>query len=551
MESVEEPPVAKPSESVATAEKNSATVQVKVSKKLLVWSGILLALVVLGICTWKFKLYMPVYAHFESGTISLKVKEGDKFPIEGAKITFNDTIYTTDSNGKVTITGILRGDYNAHVVKDGYTPLDQKVTIKRGDNDLQLFALTKIPEKLYSINGIIQDEVSGKTLVDVQVALSGTSKQTNPNGEFSFTKIAPGDYKLILSKAGYLDKELPVSISSADVSSPNIILVPSGQVIFVSNRDGKRALYIANYDGSNQRQFVAPQNGGEDFAPTISPDNKWVMFSSTRDQVKTPYGDMLSKLYIVSRDGLTLKKVGEEVGHSSVIWSPDGRYIYYTAYVDAAQTKLVQRFYDVSKSSVFDLGDTSVNSMTFNSTGTTVAYAISVINSTSDYTNTLKTLTLATGERKNLMAKVGPAFTNISFLTGDAAIAYEIYGVGNSHRYNVNIASATETEVPLVKNPDTRVYKTAPNGKLKAFLENRDGKEDLFVVNADGSNEKRLTTLGVANAKIPLVWDESGKYITFGLKREGENALYIGALDGGNPKKVVDFSDDQNYPAYY
>lgn len=561
MESVEEPSV-QPNDQpevseTAVVEKASVTPEktknstVKVSKKLLWWSIAAIVIIVLGLSIWRFKWYAPIYAHFESGSISLKVKEGDKFPIEGAKIVLNGTTYTTDSNGKITVAAILKGSYKAHVTKDGYTPVDQAVTVRRGDNELVLIALTKIPEKLYSVGGIIQDEVSGKTVVDVQITLAGSSKQSNPNGEFSFTAIAPGDYKLILSKAGYLDKELPVTVKDSDVSNPTIPLVPSGQVIFVSNRDGKRALYTANYDGSDQKQFVTPQNGGEDYGPTLSPDKKWVVFSSSRDQVKTPYGDVLAKLYIASRDGKTVKKVSDDVGVSSLMWSPDGHYVYYTAYTTPAETTTVQRFYDVSKGSTFDLGDASVSQVIFNSTGSTVAYTTSVYGGGSDYTNTLKLLTLATGERTTLASKTGPAFSNISFIDSNRSVAYELVQATTRHRYEVEISTLHEVEAALLTTNDQHVYVLSPNGKQKAFLENRDGKEDLFLVDLDGKNEKRLTSLGVANVHIPVVWDESGKYLTFAVKREGENALYVVSTDGGDPKKVVDFYDDQTYPAYY
>lgn len=553
MEPIEEPLAQEPSTPEVKPTKKPDALQFRLSKKVLWWSGVVLVVLVLAFFTWHNKWYAPVYAHFNSGTISLKVKEGDKFPLEGATVVVQGTSYTTDSSGKITIARILKGAYTAKASKDGYTSTEQSFTVKRGDNDMVLISLNKVPEKRYTISGAIQDTVSGKPLLDVEATLAGTTKHTNPNGEYSFPNLAPGDYKLILSKAGYLGKELQLTIKTADISSPTVPLVPTGQVIFVSNRDGgKRALYVANYDGSGQQQFVPPQSGGEDYGQTVSPDNKWVVFSSTRDQAKTPYGQVLAKLYIVARDGSGIKKLNDDLNHSSLLWSPNSRYLYYQAYTSVAQNQQVQRFYDVSKGTVFDLGEDSASQVVFDSTGTSVAYVISTYgeDGKTTYTNRVKTLNLQSGERKTLVTKDGNSFNNLTYANGDKAVAYDVTIDSTRHRYVVTTDSAQESEVS-VPTEDTRVYLFSPDGKTKVFRENRDGKEDIFLVKADGSEEKKLTSLGVVNTHIPMVWDESGRYLTFAVTREGENALYVLALAGGDPKKVVDFYADNNYPGYY
>ena len=116
---------------------------------------------------------------------------------------------------------------------------------------------------------------------------------------------------------------------------------------FSSSRDGKRIAYHKNYqafladaDGSNARRVETgnPFN----FAPTWSPDGKWLLFVSGEHYNCHPH--------IVRADGSDLKKLADRGGYRGVtefldvydfhggssdtpVWSADGKSVYYTAQV--------------------------------------------------------------------------------------------------------------------------------------------------------------------------------------------------------------------------
>jgi hypothetical protein len=54
----------------------------------------------------------------------------------------------------------------------------------------------------------------------------------------------------------------------------------------------------------------------------------------------------------------------------------------------------------------------------------------------------------------------------------------------------------------------------SPDGKQIAFLSNREGGFDLWVMNADGSNQRQMTRTGAKRANNP-VWSPDGKWIAF------------------------------------
>jgi TolB protein len=100
---------------------------------------------------------------------------------------------------------------------------------------------------------------------------------------------------------------------------------PDGkQIVFCSERDGNRELYIMDADGKNVRQVThAPgcYNGG----PFFSPDGKRVIFRSDRKKK-----DAL-QLYVINADGTGERALTDDVNW--VQWGPywyrDGRHIIY------------------------------------------------------------------------------------------------------------------------------------------------------------------------------------------------------------------------------
>jgi Tol biopolymer transport system component len=91
----------------------------------------------------------------------------------------------------------------------------------------------------------------------------------------------------------------------------------------------------------------------------------------------------------------------------------------------------------------------------------------------------------------------------------------------------------------------------ATPGKI-AFVSNRDGPDEIYVMNADGSGQTRLTFSAANVDNLDPAWSPDGKQIAFLSNRDNpglDNDLWIMNADGSSPRQVTndpgdDFSID-------
>jgi len=77
----------------------------------------------------------------------------------------------------------------------------------------------------------------------------------------------------------------------------------------------------------------------------------------------------------------------------------------------------------------------------------------------------------------------------------------------------------------------------SPDGSRIAFGSNRDGKGEIYVMNADGSNVKRLTN-NLSDDYGPK-WSPDGRKILFDSDRDGNKEVYVMDADGANQTRLT------------
>jgi hypothetical protein len=132
-------------------------------------------------------------------------------------------------------------------------------------------------------------------------------------------------------------------------------------------------------------------------------------------------------------------------------------------------------------------------------------------------------------------------------LSADGKLLAAVQGAGVYSRL-VLVDRTTGNVAVLFAEPDTQVYNPAfsPNGKLIAFVLNRRGTQDLYIINADATalpddlDAERLANVNRDRIRALVTTDEAGDYfprfiddktVLFTSDREGWLGLYEASLE--------------------
>ena len=132
-----------------------------------------------------------------------------------------------------------------------------------------------------------------------------------------------------------------------------------------------------------------------------------------------------------------------------------------------------------------------------------------------------------------------PDASQIAFVSDRDDPTFEIYVMnadgGDVRRLTTNAASNGQ---PM----------WSPDGKELLFRSDLAGKIDLYVMNADGSNLRQLTD--ERGTDWFASWSPDGGTIAFASTRSGAQALYLMPADGGEPEQITPDDLEANDPDF-
>jgi hypothetical protein len=126
-------------------------------------------------------------------------------------------------------------------------------------------------------------------------------------------------------------------------------------------------------------------------------------------------------------------------------------------------------------------------------------------------------------------------------------IAFTSTREGNQEIYVMNADGSNQTRLTnnaaLDNDPSF-----SPDGTRIAFTSNRDGGADIYVMNADGSNQTNLTNNGVVDAQPTFSPD--GSKIAFTSTRDGNTEIYVMNADGSNQTRLTNNAASDVEPSF-
>lgn len=249
---------------------------------------------------------------------------------------------------------------------------------------------------------------------------------------------------------------------------------PDGTEIayFSEQPDGNADLFVMNADGTRVRRLT--ETADDEGGPAFSPDGSSVAFDTDRD------GNF--EIYVVGADGTGLRRVTDHPGRDvAPAWSPDGRSLVFMSDRERPE-------FDVFRVDVDGTG-----------------------------------LVRLTRDGSNWFPQFAPV--------APERIAMHVWR-------DVHVLDLATSELTrLTTAPGDGMYPTwSPDGSQIAFMSARNGRTEIFAMNADGSDQRRLVSMATGSAIDPR-WSPAGTHIVFvhvpedtadaGQDESHERAIYV------------------------
>ena len=133
------------------------------------------------------------------------------------------------------------------------------------------------------------------------------------------------------------------------------------------------------------------------------------------------------------------------------------------------------------------------------------------------------------------------AFSSYSRRYGNFEL-YVMDSDGSNPRRLTNLLLSTQ----YLDDPPS--WSWSPSGRRIAFVAERNGNWDIYVVDTDGTNLHNLTNDSAGDG--PPSWSPDGRHIAFVSTRDGNAELYVMDSDGNNPRRLTDHSAWDGSPSW-
>jgi Tol biopolymer transport system component len=261
------------------------------------------------------------------------------------------------------------------------------------------------------------------------------------------------------------------------------------RIAFVSRRDGNSEIYVMNADGSGKRNLT--RDRASDDYPTWSPHGRRIAFLRGRLYSNNPGGLGVHRfygyhLYVVNADGSGLRRLTLNfTGRYQLVWSPDGRTIYFGRYLVSADGSGARRLPYIPLTAVWSPD------------GSRIAFRGDLRNPRlrqidPGYYNSEIYVMNADGSGSRRLTHNAGYDAEPAWSPDGQKIAFRSTQNGNREIYVMNADGSGKRN--LTRNPGKDFRPSwSPDGRRIAFISDRDGRLEAHVMNADGSDQRSLT----------------------------------------------------------
>jgi TolB protein len=310
----------------------------------------------------------------------------------------------------------------------------------------------------------------------------------------------------------------------------------------ISENSSDWSLLAMSRDGSNESKITDLTVRCE--KPVVSQSGKAVLFVHNTD-------DFYYELYYINVDGSNLTLIDRSKRYCGMAdWSFDDSKIVYSKCTDENSNQNSLILYDVTSKTKVVLDNTANCVVGKFSKSNQIAYtrqendnSCNIYRINTNGTNKVKVVS-------NAYSPVwSPDATKIAYISTIENGSSQIF-VANSNGAQVKQLTSTYSPRIWPGWPPDGNYdpQWSPDGRKLVYVSCQNEAPDIYIMNADGSGQKRLTT-DDGRDEDPEI-NSTGKYILFSSTRNpGNNAdIFIMDIDGKNQKPLTDHIGSDIYP---
>lgn len=489
-------------------------------------------------------------------TIMLQDSKTDK-PVSKVTVEFDGKSVTTDAKGVARLKSVPVGGKKVSVSKKYYKSLDTEVLVPITGASLS-FELDieatgrQVPVKVTS-------KISKQVVEGAEVSVDGASSKTDKNGEA--VMVLPADKSEMdatVSLNGYNNLPVKITVTEQPDDKNTFAVTPAGKLYFLSKRSGTIDVLKSDLDGANV-QTVLKGTGKEEEHGTVllaSRDWKYLALKARRDSDRP-------KTYLIETGSGKLSVIdeGTDVGFEPVGWY--NTHFIYT--LDREKTKSWEPKRYALKSFNASSGNLTVLDETAGEGENQLKFAneylgnVSILDNEIVYQKNWNSGQLSLLGGKNVtinsvrpdgsnkkVARSFPAEEGTYFgsarLYKPQEIYYEIYQKYQRSFWEYEDSKFTEDKDLSSETFYNKYYPTyllSPSSKSTFWYEPRDGKNTLFLGDADGGAGKEIATL---SEFTPYGW-MGDDYLL--VSKKGSELFIISRNNPDTPLKVTDYHKPQ------
>lgn len=136
------------------------------------------------------------------------------------------------------------------------------------------------------------------------------------------------------------------------------------------------------------------------------------------------------------------------------------------------------------------------------------------------------------------------SFSGIGFASDSKSILFESREGEQWHLFLVDLVTLGVQQL-TIRSGENRYGTWSPDGSRIAFVSQRDANRDIYLINLPSDNSISISQPSTHNLTrhpgndFAPVWSPDGSKIAFVSDRDGDQEIYVMAFDGGSPQRLT------------